>query len=312
MSKQPPLPPARSWSPAKPRQYQQHWNNPEFATSGGAAGKAGHEGLQGNWNLLIGKFKARHGLVGNALQPDYLRSGRAVTEPTRRDMQEGVAILERMYAELKHTLEQRRRLEHDLFEARAALVLAQKQLANMHTSERRARHQARHDGLTMLPNRSFFLERMDQALAHAASEHLVLAVLYIDLDGFKAINDEHGHETGDELLRVVGARLARAVRSTDMVSRLGGDEFGCLLSELPNAGHKHLDRIVAKLEEAIAAPFRIGTRSLSVLPSIGIALYPADGTTTSTLLSHADAAMYRAKAVHTGHEFFDPLIHDGC
>lgn len=267
------------------------------------------ENLPGNWHLQIGRFKARHGLAGMDVPgAGHLQSALTHLPPALEDLHECVQMLERMHAELNAAHSQGRKLEQQLFEARAALAMMQNQMTGMRSSERRARYQARHDGLTMLPNRSFFHERLEEALARAARDRQTLAVLYLDLDGFKQINDLYGHDTGDELLRVVGARLARAVRSTDMVSRLGGDEFGCLLAGLP-PDRQQLERIVGKLHTAVAATFRIGKRSLAVRPSIGIAMYPDDGRTSSMLLSRADAAMYGAKAARSGHQFFDPEIH---
>jgi diguanylate cyclase (GGDEF)-like protein len=134
----------------------------------------------------------------------------------------------------------------------------------------------------------------------------VLAVLYLDLDGFKPINDRHGHETGDGLLRVVAARLARAVRSDDMVCRVGGDEFVCLLGDVLN--RQQLSHLACKLFDAVSAPLRIGTLDLLVRPSIGIAVCPQDGDTTDALLRRADTAMYRAKRQQLGYAFFDATV----
>lgn len=301
--------PSWLWSSTRTRPQQADWNSEAFDAANTSPRVDARPNLPGDWSLQIGRFKARHGLAGmDVPTAGALQSALAHSPPTLDDLHECVLMLERMHAELNEAHAQRQRLEQQLFEIKAALVMTRNQMAGMQDSERRARYQARHDGLTMLPNRSFFHERLKEALARAARDKQMLAVLYIDLDGFKQINDLYGHETGDELLRVVGARLARAVRSTDMVSRLGGDEFGCLLAELPPS-RQQLDRIVAKLHDAVSMPFRIGNRSLAIRPSIGIAMYPADGRTPTVLLSHADSAMYRAKTARSGHEFFDPAIH---
>jgi diguanylate cyclase (GGDEF)-like protein len=106
--------------------------------------------------------------------------------------------------------------------------------------------------------------------------------LYLDLDGFKLINDLHGHDAGDELLRIVGARLARVVRSGDMVNRLSGDEFACLLVDMPD--REPLRRLACKLFESVSAPLKIGRLKVSMRPSIGIATCPRDGTSADPLL----------------------------
>ena len=169
--------------------------------------------------------------------------------------------------------------------------------------KRQARHAALHDGLTSLPNRGFFHNLLDHALAHIQAERSTLAVLYLDMDGFKAINQTHGPAIGDELLKLVGARLRRTVRAGDMVSRVGNDEFACLPADPMDADQ--LNRLARKLFDAVSAPFRIGALEISVRPSIGIAISPAHGTTTQVLLERAEDAMYRAKENKSGFAFFD-------
>ncbi|QPF74519.1 GGDEF domain-containing protein [Roseateles sp. DAIF2] len=169
--------------------------------------------------------------------------------------------------------------------------------------ERRARHLALHDALTALPNRRFFIERLTHATALLeAGEPARLAVIYLDLDDFKPVNDAYGHDIGDEMLKVVARRLDRRVRSEDMVSRLGGDEFACL--RCGPVSRPELSRLARKLYETIAAPMQIGNLRLRVRPSIGIAVHPADGSTAATLMRSADAAMYAAKRSRAGHVFF--------
>lgn len=198
-------------------------------------------------------------------------------------------------------LDRLRQLEHEIFNIRAELATARVELINMRENEKNARYLSLHDDLTSLPNRSFFRQRLDRALADKEPPHQALAVLYLDLDGFKPLNDAHGHDAGDELLRIVAARLTRAVRAEDMVSRVGGDEFACLLAGVPN--RQQVQHLACKLFDAIAAPLKIGTLEFSVRPSIGIATCPTDGATTDTLLKCADAAMYRAKRQRTGYAF---------
>lgn len=192
-------------------------------------------------------------------------------------------------------------LSEALNEARRALSEVQAELADTRAGERRARHQALHDGLTSLPNRGHFREQLACCLAETSPPTEHLAVLVLDLDGFKQINDTHGHDAGDELLCIIAARLHRAVRAEDMVSRLGGDEFACLLAGVPNQAQ--LRRLACKLFDAVAAPVKIGEMRLAVRPSIGIARYPLDGLTPESLLKQADLAMYQAKRAQTGYAF---------
>ena len=152
---------------------------------------------------------------------------------------------------------------------------------------------ARHDALTGLPNRTLFYDRLTGAIASAQRHKHQLAVLFIDLDGFKHVNDSLGHGVGDQLLRLVANRLSSSVRSTDTVSRQGGDEFVVLLSEVHH--REHVATTAAKIVAAMSGPHQVGKHELHVTPSIGIAMYPDDGDDAETLIKHADIAMYYAK-----------------
>jgi diguanylate cyclase len=185
---------------------------------------------------------------------------------------------------------------------RALLAKTQEELADAQEREKRARYLALHDDLTALPNRRFFRDRLDLALKDEGASVRPLAVLYLDLDGFKALNDLHGHDTGDELLSTVGRRLSHALRAEDLVSRLAGDEYACLISGV--SSRKRLRQLAAALFHAVSAPFKIGTLQLIVRPSIGIAVYPSDGSTTDELMKAADSAMYLAKRQKSSYAFF--------
>ena len=161
-------------------------------------------------------------------------------------------------------------------------------------------HQAQHDALTGLPNRLLFQDRLNQALAQAERKKLQVAVLYMDLDRFKNINDMLGHSSGDALLCQAAGRLQACIRKTDTLSRLGGDEFTVVLSELNDA--QHAMRVATKLIEAMRAPFHVDQHELFVTISLGISIYPDDGIESETLIANADAAMYRAK--ETGRDHF--------
>ncbi len=216
---------------------------------------------------------------------------------------ECATALDQLHETLEHELGRHRQLELELFDARMALAKARSALAGTLDGERRARHLALHDGLTSLPNRTHFLGRLHESLAPDAATRPPLAVFYIDLDAFKAVNDTHGHAAGDELLRIVAARLARALRAEDLVGRLGGDEFACLIADMP--GPAALEQLARKLYETVAAPLSIGPLRLAVRPSIGIAMCPSHADTASALLECADAAMYRAKRLRLGHAIFE-------
>ncbi len=154
-------------------------------------------------------------------------------------------------------------------------------------------YQAQHDALTGLPNRLLFQDRLAHALAQASRRGTRVAVLYMDLDRFKHINDTLGHAAGDALLRLVAARLDSRIRGSDTLARLGGDEFTVVLDEISDTGDAM--RVGSDLIEAMRAPFRVGARELYVTASMGMSLFPDDGADAGTLMANADVAMYRAK-----------------
>jgi diguanylate cyclase (GGDEF)-like protein len=164
-------------------------------------------------------------------------------------------------------------------------------------------YQATHDGLTDLPNRALFEDRMQQAVLAAARHGRGVAMLLIDLDRFKEVNDTLGHHAGDELLREVGGRLRRVLRASDTVARLGGDEFGLILpgQSEPAVVVTAIERITKALEE----PIVIHGLPLGIEASIGVAFYPDNGDNVEVLLQAADAAMYRAKGEGRTHAFYE-------
>ncbi|WJH34130.1 diguanylate cyclase [Paenibacillus sp. CC-CFT747] len=159
--------------------------------------------------------------------------------------------------------------------------------------EKQITYQAFHDALTGLPNRALFSDRLQLALIQAKRTSRKLGVLFLDLDGFKAVNDEHGHEAGDQLLQEVADRLAGTVRSGDTVARLGGDEFIVLLPDI--AERMDAETVAEKIREQVSAPFALEGSMAYVSTSIGMALYPYHGDEAQDLIKHADLAMYRAK-----------------
>jgi diguanylate cyclase (GGDEF)-like protein len=156
-----------------------------------------------------------------------------------------------------------------------------------------AQHRANHDALTGLANRSLFDAMLSHQLAICKRTNANLAIFYIDLDGFKSVNDAHGHATGDEVLRTVATRLKHGLRESDVVARLGGDEFAVILA---NAGLTAAQRVAAKLIDALSASYSIGSLTLDISASIGISAYPESGTACEALSRRADEAMYKAKA----------------
>lgn len=166
------------------------------------------------------------------------------------------------------------------------------------------RHQALHDTLTNLPNRTLFRESLQQAILHARRHQKPLALLLLDLDRFREINDTFGHHWGDALLRQVGARLHGALRKSDPIARLGGDEFAVLL---PNTGDMNgAIRAATRLRNVLERTFVVEGHTLNVEASIGIALCPEHGDDADTLLRRADIAMYAAKRAHDGFAFYQP------
>ncbi|MGZ4317055.1 MAG: diguanylate cyclase domain-containing protein, partial [Gaiellaceae bacterium] len=168
--------------------------------------------------------------------------------------------------------------------------------------ETQLRHQALHDGLTDLPNRTLFNDRLGQALAAARRSGAPLAVLLMDLDSFKEINDTLGHQSGDALLEDLGQRLEACVRAGDTVARLGGDEFGFLILDVTASGAAE---VVDRVRQALAEPFRLHGLTLQVEASVGIALFPEHGESVDELLRHADVAMYVAKRSGAAFSFYD-------
>ena len=169
----------------------------------------------------------------------------------------------------------------------AAIAIEQRQLTD------KLAYQAQHDTLTGLPNRALFEDRLHRALAQARRQGWLAAVLFVDLDRFKQINDTLGHSVGDALLQQVARRLEGCIRRTDTLARMGGDEFTVLLTELHD--QQYVLTVAQKLLDALQAPFQVDSYELFVTASIGISVYPRDGKDAATLQRNADSAMYRAK-----------------
>jgi diguanylate cyclase (GGDEF)-like protein len=176
-------------------------------------------------------------------------------------------------------------------------------------AEERVRRLAFHDPLTGLPNRMLFRERLIALLARGPIDTCCHAVLFLDLDRFKLVNDTLGHETGDLLLKAVAERITGCVRACDLVARLGGDEFTIILERI--ATPEVAAAVARKIVEVLSHPFVFLGQEVYVGASVGIALYPNDGRDIGTLLKHADMAMYRAKKVGKRFVFYKRAIGEG-
>lgn len=195
-------------------------------------------------------------------------------------------------------------------ELAGANALLQDEIVERRQAEARVHHMAYHDSLTGLPNRALLADRLERSIAAAQRAGTRLAVMFLDLDRFKTINDSLGHATGDFLLKEVASRLCHAVRASDTVARLGGDEFVVLV---PGAGTlEECSQVGDKIIEVLGAPVRFEGHSLHISPSIGICVYPDDGGDVDLLMRHADAAMYQAKAAgRNNYQFFNERM-DGA
>jgi diguanylate cyclase (GGDEF)-like protein len=177
-------------------------------------------------------------------------------------------------------------------------------------SEDRIRYLAHYDGLTSLPNRFLFKEYLDLAVRNAQRHSKKFAVLFLDLDRFKEINDTLGHEAGDHVLREIAKRMRGCLRETDKIARMGGDEFYVLIEELEDSGHAA--EVAQKLLNEVARPVFVCGQERRLSVSIGIGIYPEDGVSGPALIKNADKAMYRAKerGKNAYHFFSVPAAND--
>ena len=215
-----------------------------------------------------------------------------------RQVQQAAAELIDVSDALAKEIDERQQLEDRLSNS-------DKALSESRVKERTSSHNALHDAVTGLPNLQLFKDRLRNGLAQAKRHDWRLAVMFIDLDEFKSVNDSHGHETGDRVLQEVAKRLQTTVRSGDTVSRRSGDEFLFLMLEVKD--ESSAEALAAKIVSNIAEVCEIDGEVFTVKASIGIALYPEDGCSTQELLKHADAAMYAAKQQQEGPVLFNRI-----
>jgi diguanylate cyclase (GGDEF)-like protein len=178
-------------------------------------------------------------------------------------------------------------------------------MTELKEAEERILHLAHHDTLTKLPNRVHLQGRLEQAMASARREGGELAMLFIDMDRFKNINDTLGHHIGDRMLVEVAQRLKGIVRDSDIIARLGGDEFVLVLTGLGREGARAAASVAGKVKTDLSRPYLVDGHELHSTPSIGIGIFPGDGDDADTLMKNADAAMYHAKAAgRDNYQFF--------
>jgi diguanylate cyclase (GGDEF)-like protein len=201
--------------------------------------------------------------------------------------------LHKVNAELSREMAEREVLESELADTKTDLAGVRDDLSKSQTKEEETRKLSLQDALTGLSNRVLFEQSLDNALTQAKRHGWRLAVLFIDIDNFKNINDTYGHDVGDRVLIMVADRLKSSVREEDTVSRWAGDEFVCLLMEVRQKAD--VTRLAENMVNRISEAFEFNGSVLSVRVSIGIALYPADGETADILFKKADSSMYKAK-----------------
>jgi diguanylate cyclase (GGDEF)-like protein len=233
-----------------------------------------------------------------------LKEELAATDP-HPGVEEALERSEVVEAKVQDASEQLSVVNQDLKNEVKERHILEGQLAAVTEQGEADRKASLHDVLTGLPNRALFHDRLEHGIAQAQRHGWTLAVMFVDLDNFKAINDTHGHDVGDSVLRTIATRLKDGTRSDDTVSRHGGDEFLYLLMEIRD--ERDAVAIAQKIIAAIRAPCEIRLHgralTLTVEASIGIAVFPAGGQTVEALIKSADTAMYQAKRAGSGYSF---------
>ncbi len=270
------------------------------------AGNAHEDAMASREESVTARENLSHSREETADQRDDVAQGREEAVHLRESAAESrekiIQEAETMQTVLEsHIVRLRQANEHLVI----STVQAQIMTEEVQKAKDKMGHMAHHDFLTDLPNRILLKERLVQAIALARRHGKKLAVLFIDLDRFKAINDSLGHAVGDTLLQLVAQRLQSSVRSTDTVSRQGGDEFVVLLSEVID--EKSADFFAEKISKALTASYALAEQDLHIGATIGISMYPEDGEDAETLILNADVAMYHAKNSGRGrNHFFRP------
>lgn len=222
----------------------------------------------------------------------------AKSEDAEIRVEESADELASVTSSLAEGIQERKSLSDELAKTYAALMESRRQA-------RKARSDALHDPLTGLPNFTLFKDRLDVALSQARRHEWRVAVMFIDLDRFKHINDTHGHDVGDACLQIIGERLETITRAEDTACRRSGDEFQFLMTEAGSL--PVIEALALKLSKSMQTRCEVRALNLTIKPSIGIAVYPDDGHSAQELLEKADAAMYAAKHKGEGPLFFSQL-----
>ena len=218
-------------------------------------------------------------------------------EDVEQKVEKAAGDLKLVNVKLAKEMTERIAIESELANTKTDLAEVRDDLLKAQVKEEEAQQIALQDALTGLPNRVSFEQGLDHGLIQAKRHGWGLAVLFIDIDKFKSINDSYGHDLGDKVLLMVANRLQSSVRDEDMVSRWGGDEFVCLLLEVKQEAD--VTSLAEKMINRIAEACEFNGTVLSIKASIGIAIYPADGETADILFKNADTAMYKAKGTET-------------
>jgi diguanylate cyclase len=248
-----------------------------------------------DWNEMMNAVKIRLSLTVNEMfsQPETPPACHEVPR-YRSSLLECVDSLGKVQVKLNQEVDRNQRLKDEITELRSALLKAWDDLVSIQAHARRVRHKASHDSLTLLPNQAYFRDRLERALVTSEASGLPLAVLYLDLDGFKFVNDSRGHAVGDELLRIVAARINQAVRMDDVVCRLGGDEFACLLGGPANRAQ--LSQLACKLFDSVLSTCKIGAFELAVRPMTRFSKVQTPPCTTPNACKPAMRSLIRSVA----------------
>lgn len=225
--------------------------------------------------------------VSNRNRQPGVKKALEKSEAVEVKVQEASEKLSQVNQGLENEVKDRNRLEQEL----AGIIEQQKETLRV----------SLHDALTGLPNRVLFHDRLEHGIEQAHRHGWKLAVMFLDLDKFKMINDTHGHDAGDVVLQTLAKRLTDTTRTDDTISRHGGDEFLYLLMEISD--EKDAAIVAEKIIQAVQVPCVVRNSELTVTTSIGISIFPQDGTTAEALITNADAAMYRAKHSRSGYAF---------
>jgi diguanylate cyclase len=238
-----------------------------------------------------------------SLVNDVLKHEKAAVQTIKRALTQNESVelkvakaaddLKQVNVQLTEEIADRIAIESELADVKSSLDEARDDLSKVKTQAAEAQQVALHDALTGLANRVLFKQGLDQALLQAERHGWRLAVLFIDLDDFKRINDSYGHDLGDQVLLVVASRLKSFLRDQDIVGRWGGDEFVCLLFEVKQ--EVVAMQLAEKMIKLMAEACEVNGHALSIAASIGVAMYPAEGDTSDALLKAADTAMYKVK-----------------